>query len=237
MILAGNTSGVANLVESSLVRLMVPVIDFLADYLGLGGIPNAIKNVILGLQGKVEKILDRVIGFLVDKAKALWHAIKSKVKGKDGKDDNQKDDKKDGSAHPWWQVKKPFHAASGGQHTLFFHGQGPSAQLYMASEPRSLEAVLNDKDLSIEDKATLDAGLKAIKDKIAKNPDIGQRPDAEQNKFQGEINQMVQELAQQFASRLQHEGELPASTVTFGSSGGRASFAMGMPLTKNPGST
>jgi hypothetical protein len=72
MILAGNTSGVANLVESSLVRLMVPVIDFLADYLGLGGIPNAIKNGILGLQGKVEKILDRVIGFVVDKAKALW---------------------------------------------------------------------------------------------------------------------------------------------------------------------
>src|SRR3954470_8012858 len=93
MIIAGTTSGVAKLVESSLVRLMVPVIDFLADYLGLGGIPNAIKNVILGLQGKVEKILDRVIGFLVDKAKALWQAIKNKVKGKDDKKDG---DKKDG---------------------------------------------------------------------------------------------------------------------------------------------
>lgn len=91
-ILAGNTSGVANLVENSLVRLMVPVIEFLADYLGLGGIPNAIKNVILGLQSKVEKILDRVIGFVVTKAKALWEAVKSQFKGK-GKDEDKDKDK------------------------------------------------------------------------------------------------------------------------------------------------
>jgi len=69
---------------------MVPVIDFLADYLGLGGIPNAIKNVILGLQGKVEKILDRVIGFVVEKAKALWQALKNKGKGKDDKKEGNK---------------------------------------------------------------------------------------------------------------------------------------------------
>ena len=234
-ILAGNVSGVANLVERALGLLLVPVIDFLADYLGLGGIPEALKKVIMGLQSKVEMILDKVIGFVVDKAKALWQAMKGGKKP--DKDGNQKDDKDKKEAHAWWKVKKPFHAASGGQHTLFFHGQGAGAQLYMASEPRSLEAVLADRDLSIEDKATLEAGLKAIKDKIAANPDIGQKPDAEQTKFQGEINEMVQKLAQEFASRLQHEGKLPASTVTFGSSGDRASFAMGMPLTKNPGNT
>ena len=75
-ILAGDTSGVANLVEQSLVRLMVPVIDFLADYLGLGGIPEAIRNLILGLQGRVEAILDRVIGFIADRARALMQSIR-----------------------------------------------------------------------------------------------------------------------------------------------------------------
>jgi hypothetical protein len=88
-ILAGNVSGVANLVERALGLLLVPVIDFLADYLGLSGIPNAIKNVIMGLQSKVEQILDKVIGFLVEKAKALWQAIKNKVKGDDKKDGQQ----------------------------------------------------------------------------------------------------------------------------------------------------
>src|SRR5262249_40054105 len=82
-----------------------------------------------------------------------------------------------GHVNPWWQVKQPFHAASGNNHTLFFHGEGANAKLYMASEPRSLEDVLRDKDLSIEDKATLEAGLNAIKTKIASNPGIGQKPD------------------------------------------------------------
>jgi hypothetical protein len=91
-VLAGNTAGVANLVERALGLLLIPVIDFLADYLHLSGIPNALKKVIMGLQSKVEQILDKVIGFVVDKAKALWQAMKSKGKGKD--------DKKDGDAKP-----------------------------------------------------------------------------------------------------------------------------------------
>jgi hypothetical protein len=75
-ILAGDTAGIANLVESSLVRLMVPVIDFLADYLGLGGIPAAIRNLILGLQTRVEAILDRVIGFIADRARAMLQSLR-----------------------------------------------------------------------------------------------------------------------------------------------------------------
>jgi hypothetical protein len=77
-ILAGNTDGVAGLVESSLVRLVVPVIDFLAGYLGLGGIPAAIRNLVLGLQARVEAILDRVVGFLVTRARALWDALRGR---------------------------------------------------------------------------------------------------------------------------------------------------------------
>src|SRR5262249_38839328 len=43
-ILAGNVSGVANLVERALGLLLVPVIDFLADFLHLSGIAEAIKK-------------------------------------------------------------------------------------------------------------------------------------------------------------------------------------------------
>jgi hypothetical protein len=85
------------------------VIDFLADYLGLGGIPNAIKKVILGLQSKVEQILDKVIGFLVEKAKALWQAMKAKVKGKDDKKDG---DKPDGDERTMEQKQADVNAAA-----------------------------------------------------------------------------------------------------------------------------
>jgi hypothetical protein len=154
-ILAGNVSGVANLVESSLVRLMVPVIDFLADYLGLGGIPNAIKNVILGLQSKVEKILDRVIGFVVTKAKALWEALKNRGKGKDkdGKDKDGKD--KDGTNTDGspdhaqikdGQVGQVQEFTSGDEsHRLWAEKTGATYVLMVASTPEELKTLLNSR--------------------------------------------------------------------------------------------
>ncbi|HYH79678.1 MAG TPA: DUF4157 domain-containing protein [Longimicrobium sp.] len=70
-LIAGNVSGMADAVEGALAKLIPPVIDFLAGYLGLGGLPEAIADVIKGFQEKVLGIVDRVIGFLVDKAKGL----------------------------------------------------------------------------------------------------------------------------------------------------------------------
>ncbi|HEX8359922.1 MAG TPA: hypothetical protein VF613_07440, partial [Longimicrobium sp.] len=70
-LIAGNISGMANAVEGALARLIPPVIDFLAGYLGLGGLPEAIAGVIEGFQERVLGIVDRVIGFLVEKARGL----------------------------------------------------------------------------------------------------------------------------------------------------------------------
>jgi hypothetical protein len=121
-ILAGNVSGVAQLVERALGLLIIPVIDFLADYLGLGGIPDAIKKVIMGLQSKVEQILDKVIGFIVDKAKALWAAMKGKKDSKDDKKPDENDDKR---------VEKPFDM-NGEPHRLIVT-TGPHGKVEMAS--------------------------------------------------------------------------------------------------------
>jgi hypothetical protein len=70
-LVAGNISGMATAVEGALARLISPVIDFLADYIGLGDLPEKIADVIKGFQGWIEGILDRVIGFLAERARAL----------------------------------------------------------------------------------------------------------------------------------------------------------------------
>ncbi len=87
-ILNGNTAGMAKAVEGALAKLISPVIDFLADYIGLGGLPDAIADLIRGLQDWIEGILDRVIGFLVKQAKALLSAlgVGEKDKGKKSSD-------------------------------------------------------------------------------------------------------------------------------------------------------
>jgi hypothetical protein len=158
-ILAGNVSGVANLVERALGLLLVPVIDFLADYLGLGGIPDAIKKVIMGLQSKVEQILDKVIGFIVEKAKALWQTLKGKGKDDKKDDPNAKGAKDDG------EVGKHVQFSDGHEgHTLWVDTAGTHPVVMLASTPRPMADHL--------------VSMRTRRDKIAAtNTDIHQQTD------------------------------------------------------------
>jgi hypothetical protein len=74
-LLKGDIGGMASAVEQALVKLIGPVLGFLADYVGLGGIPEAIKDTILGLQNWVEGILDRIIGWLAEQGRRLLRAV------------------------------------------------------------------------------------------------------------------------------------------------------------------
>ncbi|HMV67203.1 MAG TPA: hypothetical protein PKA64_10160, partial [Myxococcota bacterium] len=75
-LVAGNIGGMANAVEGALARIIPPVIDFLAGLLGFGDLPDRIAGVIRGFQGRVERILDRVIGWLAGQARRLLAALR-----------------------------------------------------------------------------------------------------------------------------------------------------------------
>ncbi len=74
-LVAGNIGGMANAVEGALARLVAPVIDFLAGLLGFGDLPDKIAQVIGGLQARVERVLDRVIGTIVAAARRALAAV------------------------------------------------------------------------------------------------------------------------------------------------------------------
>ena len=74
-IIAGSIGGMANAVEGALAQLIPPVIDFLADYLGFGDLPDKVRDTIVDLQAWVEEKLDEVIGWLVEKGKALLESL------------------------------------------------------------------------------------------------------------------------------------------------------------------
>lgn len=67
---AGNVSGVAAGIESGLVQIIVLVIDFLASYLGLGGLGSKLKGVIMKLSGKLKGVLKKVLDAIKKRAKA-----------------------------------------------------------------------------------------------------------------------------------------------------------------------
>jgi len=90
-IVAGNVGGLADAIEKSLAGLIAPVIDFFADYIGLGGLPDKIAEVIGSFQDWVEGILDKVIGFLAEKAKALLKRLGLGGDEEDSEEDSEEE--------------------------------------------------------------------------------------------------------------------------------------------------
>ncbi len=93
-IIAGDVSGMAKAIEEALARLIAPVVDFLAGYAGLGDLPDKIADTIKGFQDWIEGILDKVIGWLADRAKALLQAL-----GIGGEEESEVDETLDPTDH------------------------------------------------------------------------------------------------------------------------------------------
>ena len=74
-IINGNIGGMAKAIEESLARLLPIVIDFLADFLGLGNLPKKVANAIENVQEFVEEAIDEALDFIAKKAKKLLAKI------------------------------------------------------------------------------------------------------------------------------------------------------------------
>ena len=78
----GQVQNAANFIEQTIGRTIPLIISFLAALIPISGITNKIKSVIKKLQAPVKKAMDKLIGFLVKKAKKLFAKLIGKVNGK-----------------------------------------------------------------------------------------------------------------------------------------------------------
>jgi hypothetical protein len=125
-VIAGNIAGLAAAVERSLASLIPPVIDFLTGLLHLGGLPGEVADVITRLQAAVLAVLDRIIGFLAERGRAL---LKRMGIGDD------KDGKQGGDDELGTTVR--FSAAHEG-HRTWIDRAGTDATLMIASTPTAI---------------------------------------------------------------------------------------------------
>jgi hypothetical protein len=90
-IAAGQIGGAAKRVEGALAGGLSLAISFLAGFLGLGNIAEKILGVIEKIRASVDKALDAVIGWLVEKAKGLFGKLfgKKDDKNEDGPPDEK----------------------------------------------------------------------------------------------------------------------------------------------------
>ena len=82
-IAAGDVAAAANYVEQTMAKTLPVVISFLAKLIIPGDISEKIRNIIKRIQAPINKALDRLVSFVVGKAKGLF-------KRKTGKGDNDK---------------------------------------------------------------------------------------------------------------------------------------------------
>ncbi|MEM6253799.1 MAG: DUF4157 domain-containing protein [Cyanobacteria bacterium P01_D01_bin.156] len=156
-IIAGDISGMADAVEGALAQLIVPVVDFLADYMGFGDLPEQIAKTIKGFQEWIEGLLDEAIGWIVEKGKALLKSLG--IGGEEEDEDSDSDDEYDG------QIGKVVNfSADGESHRLYIVEQAGDAVVMMASVEKPVAEHLNDyesmaQDLQDEEKKAEVLGL------------------------------------------------------------------------------
>lgn len=231
-VLAGDVSGLASMVEYALVGLIVPVIDFLADFLGLGGIPDAIRDLIKGLQDRVEEILDGVIEFLADKAKGLMKAVG--LGGEEG-----------GSAES--QLEEHFRDTDGQSHELTVSMVSDRPDIRVASsKPTGVQHQIADRRKAAQDGS--DPLSDAQNDALTRAWDDHDKLFALARRYMNADMQQKQALKQEMTAVMGSlstnmiEGdawpdeEIEPTQVTFSGSGGQKKV-VASPLTRSPGNT
>jgi len=139
-VVAGNIGVVAAGVEAGLAMLLPPVIDFFAEMIGLGDLPDQIAKIVKSLQAWVEEIIKSIIKLLAEAAKSLLASL-----GIGGKEDKGKKG----------ATEEVGEAVSFGteeeSHSLFVKVSGTSATLMVASTPMTAVAWLQQKKLELRD--------------------------------------------------------------------------------------
>ncbi len=77
-IATGNIGGAIEYIEKTMARFLPVVIGFLASFIGLGGIGGEIKKIIQKIQAVIDNAINKVVNFVVDKAKALIGKVTGK---------------------------------------------------------------------------------------------------------------------------------------------------------------
>ncbi len=243
-IIAGNIGGMANAVESALAQLIPPVIDFLADYLGLSGLPNKIKETIIGFQNWIEGLLDKAIGWLVEKGKALLAKL--------GFGKKEDDKKGKGEGHIG---KEESWTAGSESHRLWVEMKGDNPVMMMSSlksdtvlhtlddyEKKADKLKNKDKKKIATDniekaRAILTPAENAAKQeaKLAKQPEADPKQmEAKEGELESDEDKLWPPLqAIQIALGLI---ELPKTQVTY-TGGGKADTVTAEPLSKKSGNT
>ena len=207
----------ATMIENGLRMILPIVIGFLANYAGLGGISNRIRDIIEGVRERV----DAAILWLIDRGMAalqgVLNAIRSGV----------------ATIVQWWRNRKRFRAADGQMHSLYFRGEGRNARLWLESDPTPFETFIQSvkpTDTQKQQAKTRALELARQMDDLRNraSPTDGTLSDTDAQRLEALWDLLVLEVAALFASGT-------AASPQYGPRTATASWGSGMLIQKLAG--
>ncbi len=142
-IAAGIIKPAAKAVEDALARALPIVLSFIASAVGVDDIAGAIQGVLKKIQAPVNKAIDALIDRVVAFAKKIIAKVVGGAKkaGKKAKDAAV-------SLLRWWTEKRRFRTKDGGDHKIYYKGEGKRADLWINSDPKTFPQFLAEQKTS-----------------------------------------------------------------------------------------
>lgn len=150
-VISGNISGLAGVVEKALASMMVVAIDFIAGLLSLGGLPDEVAAVIVRMQTYVLGIVERIVVFLVTRARALLARL--------GIGSENPEDGADGNGDDELGTTVRF-SAGGESHRVYVQQSGDTAEVMVASVPEPIATKIAGWRAKIDDGEPADDALR-----------------------------------------------------------------------------
>jgi hypothetical protein len=117
-IAAGDLTQAAEKIEAAMATGLNFIVAFFAEQAGVGGIGQTIRDFIKAVKDKVWSVIDKVIDFVVGKAKGLWERAKTTA----------------GKVLSWWRQRDDF-IAEDKERSIYMEGSEEAPQLLVASSP------------------------------------------------------------------------------------------------------
>jgi hypothetical protein len=202
-------------VETGLRMIMPVVIGFLANYAGLGGVGERIREIIDGVRTRV----DQAILWLIDRALAAGRWILDRLRAGVAAVAN------------WWRVRKTFRRADGTEHAITVDRSGNRADIIVRSEPRRLEDLI--AEAQGPQRQTLNQYLTEINAIIAAHAET--EPEGPEHV---QFHARIESAVDQIAAALGQTGPQRRSVVSWSfASFNRARQVIADPLTSVAGNT
>jgi phage-related protein len=141
----GAIAGAAKKLEGGLGKTVPMLIGVLADYLGLGGIPQKIQSVFKKGQGWVDSKIMPIIDKILDKVAGIFNKIWGKISqatSKFTKGAQKFGNKLTTSLSKLFGFKTRFTTNRGESHSLYYENKGENPVLMIASNPQSIRDFL-----------------------------------------------------------------------------------------------